>query len=479
MPDDSTNTMIGACIDHTYRYAFASRHFDQKNSSHLQLATSGGVSEHPYFFQGRLIQPRAAAQALRVLTKVVGSRFHMPPAMLRRVLAQSDPVVTSGGGLLRFEGFSACCSAYARVDLTPDAYEGVAVGQGTTNVDFNAPMRAALAQVRDGERVSLAVGAEDVTLLRAAEQVVERKVPLPLRWLKGFAEVSAYQARMVPRAQLNKIEALGFLRSLPRSVTTRSVFWVVSTASGLRLAARETADGVRVAGLERLRLLEELAPLADGLRVFADPSGEASEWELRIGPIAFRLALTTEVCRGFSGEGQLLSVLACRERNGLLSQVRGMLKWQAELRAEEFAANWDVAPGAVRQALAVLGSRGLVGFDTARGAYFHRELPFDLSLVESMHPRLKSARQLVADGGVAVLRRSNIFAEADVRGSGVTHRVRLISEGARCTCPWFAKHQSARGPCKHILAVQIFCGEQSAETKTQKEKARIHGDSNN
>ena len=32
----------------------------------------------------------------------------------------------------------------------------------------------------------------------------------------------------------------------------------------------------------------------------------------------------------------------------------------------------------------------------------------------------------------------------------------LISdEAATCTCPWQAKHLSARGPCKHILAVQI------------------------
>lgn len=308
---------------------------------------------------------------------------------------------------------------------------------------------------------------------------MERKVPLPLRWLKGFAEVPAYQARMVQRVALNRIETLRFLRSLPRTVTARSVFWVVPTASGVRLATREMKNGVKVAGLERLRLLEELAPFADGLRVFSDPGGEASEWELRIGPISFRLALTTEVWRGFSGEGQLLSDLSRRDQGGVLAQMRGLLKWQAELRAEEFAVNWDVAPETVRRALAVLGSRGLVGFDTARGAYFHRELPFDLGLVEALHPRLKGARLLVADGGVTVLQRSNELAQADVRGSGVMHRVRLTSDGARCSCPWFAKHQGTRGPCKHILAVQILCEDKSAETKTQKRKATIHGNSTN
>ena len=66
-----------------------------------------------------------------------------------------------------------------------------------------------------------------------------------------------------------------------------------------------------------------------------------------------------------------------------------------------------------------------------------------------------------------------------VRVSGVMHRVRLTADGARCTCPWFAKHQGTRGPCKHILAVQILCEDDPVETKTQNQKATIHGHSTN
>jgi hypothetical protein len=51
----------------------------------------------------------------------VASRFFVPPAMLERILALADPIVTSGGGMLRFEGFSGCRSVYARVDLTPES----------------------------------------------------------------------------------------------------------------------------------------------------------------------------------------------------------------------------------------------------------------------------------------------------------------------------------------------------------------------
>lgn len=366
-----------------------------------------------------------------------------------------DPVVTCGGELLRFEGFSACCGVYARVDLEPGAYKGVFVSQGTTNIDFNEDMQAALAQVRDTENVGLAVGSEDFALLKGADQIVERKVKLPLRWIRGFIEVQAYQSRMEKRFEIDRIETLRFLRSLPRAAKTETKFWIVPAGRGLRVSPTETSDGVRIAGLDRLRLLEDLAPLADALRIYSDPAGQASLWELHLGPIRFSLAVSAEVWRGFSGEGQALASLIAELPANLLEQARASLKWQAELREEEFAQNWDCPGAQVRAALSALGSRGLVGYDLRRAAFFHRELPFDLSLVEEIHPRLQAARALVAEKKIRTTSSSPDHIEAEVEGSGVTHRVRITDQSERCTCDWFSKHQGSRGPCKHILAARL------------------------
>jgi SWIM zinc finger len=135
--------------------------------------------------------------------------------------------------------------------------------------------------------------------------------------------------------------------------------------------------------------------------------------------------------------------------------AQGLLKWQAEIRPDEFAGNWSASARNVRQTFAALGSRGLVGFDLSRGAYYHRELPFDLALVEDLHPRLRNARKIVQSAGVRIIKRDEETIEAEVAGSNVIHRARLSEAGDRCTCPWHAKHQGSRGPCKHILAVQI------------------------
>ena len=194
--------MPAPALDYSYRYTFASELAASSKGDRLRLATCGGAEEHPYHFQGRLTRPQRTADLLRGLAHIVQSRFHVPPAMLARILLLADPVITSSEDVLRFEAFSACCSTYARVDLLLDALDGQLQGRGTTNVDFNAAMRAALARIRDGDRVELSVGAKAVELSRNTESVIERKVPLPLRWLKGFVEVQAYQARMRPRLEV-------------------------------------------------------------------------------------------------------------------------------------------------------------------------------------------------------------------------------------------------------------------------------------
>ena len=210
-------TMAGPALAYAYRYPHASTLEGTPTGANLRLATwSARGSPHPHFFEGRLRRPGRAADLLRGLVEVVQSRFYLPPAMMARIMAQADPVVTGSGDLLRFEAFSACCSTYGRVDFLPEAIDGTWHSRGTTNVDFNSPMRAALARIRDADQVHLAVGSDEVSLRKGTEAVVERKVALPVRWLKGFVEVQAYQARMVRKLEIAGFEAARFLRSLPR-----------------------------------------------------------------------------------------------------------------------------------------------------------------------------------------------------------------------------------------------------------------------
>ncbi len=444
-------------VDHLYRYANPSSLVREQAGIRVQVHTSGGAAEFPYFFQGALRRPRQTAQLLRVLSNVVRSRFHLPPAMLKKIIATRDPVVTSGGGLLRFEGFSACCGVYARVDLAPDAYDGVVVGQGTTNVDFNTGFCSALSQIRDDERVGLAVGADEVSLLRGAGQLVERKVKLPLRWLKGLVEVQICQARMTPRFSLNKIAALRFMRAIPRGGDSRASHFIgPSAGGGLRWSHSPLPDSIELRGVERLRVLDQLAPWADSMTIHADPTSGACAFLLGFGPLSFHLVLSPETWRGFSGEGQALEDLAGEESDQLVPRIHDRIRRRAVFRTEDLADDARVPARLVRHALARLGARGFVGYDLARSEYFQRELPFDLSALAELHPRLRDARRLASEGRVTILRQTVADIDAEVTGGDVAHRINLTNLGDSCTCPWYAKHQGRRGPCKHVLAARLF-----------------------
>lgn len=441
---------------HTYRYAAPSALQREDGRSRVELATSGGAVEQPFFFQGGLRKPRLSALLLRLLGKVARARYHTPPGMLQRLLATRDPVASCGAEMLRLEAFSSCASAYARVDFGPEAYDAVRVRRGCTNVDFNAPFCAALAQVRDDEALGLAVGRDEVTLLRNADQFVERKVALPARWLRAFVEVQASQPRLEPRYRLGKIELLRFLRSLPRTTMARTSYAIEASGKGLRLSQQIGSSGPRLAGLERLQVLDEVAPHADDLLVAHDAVTGASEWVLSFGALRLHLGLSPETWRGFSGEGQALHDLLPGDDPDSLVIVRGALEEHQQLTLPRLLLLTALSAEQVRGALAVLGTRGLVGFDTRAQAYFFRELPFDLDRVASAHPRLGAARALLVKGGIQLRSGKDGTVEADVPGSGVTHRVQLAPAGERCTCRWFAAHGSSRGPCKHLLAVQLL-----------------------
>lgn len=455
-------------LAYTYRYPFASNLVSQGDGLGLRLATCGGPEANPHFFRGRLAHPKEIADQLLTLGHVVSSRFYLPNAM--RLI---DPVVTSNDNMLRFEGFSSCCSVYARADIKAEAFEIEFHGRGTTNVDFNSGMRTALARIRPRDEVHLSVGADELALVRGQHTVVERKVLLPVRWLRGFTEVQAYQLKLRMRYKVSAPDALRFIQGMPRSGGPKQPSWVVPIGHGIRLSQRESKDGVRVTGTDRLRLLEGLVGSATELHIWEAPETGTSAWELVFPSGRFTLMLSPELSRGFSGEGQMLRQLAGPRWQRALLQVRAELRWQSRIDAPGIAQRCNLSLPEVQGALATFAARGLVGYDAAEETYFHRELPFDFTAAESLQPRLKSARVLIAGGGLRVLQRRGagdaIQAVVVVPGTGVEHRVYLSPEGDKCTCPWHAKNRGERGPCKHVLAARILVEGNDATTVMDRE----------
>lgn len=448
--------MAATAEEQTYTYLRPSALTFGESTADLLLATSGGrtasgPAAHPVFFDGFLGHPEQAAAALLAVAKVARTRFYMPPGMVAAILRVADPVVTSNGDRLRFESFSACCGVYARYDALPGSLDGKVLDTGTTNVDFNPPMRDALARIGGLEPLHLQVG-EDVVVRTLDTEVTEKKVPLPERWLKGFAEVQLASATVTPVFEVAASEARRFIRSLPSSGSRKPV-WVVPAGRGLRITTRPTADAVSLSGLDRLKPLEPLLRFARSLRAYAgphDPQGATGVWELELDDARLVLALSPESSRGFSGEGGVLWDLADEQSADDADLVSALLAFEPRIDIRRLAAESGLAEERVTRALGRLGAAGRVGYDAAEAAYFHRELPYDADRLATMHPRLRDATTLVESGAVRLDGDT-----AYVRSGDTEHVVRRTDDGDRCTCPWFAKHKGSRGPCKHVLATDL------------------------
>ncbi|WP_251152157.1 SWIM zinc finger family protein [Cellulosimicrobium sp. Marseille-Q4280] len=457
---------MSTTTEQTLRYARPSLMSPGSRGNELMLSTSGGVStsgetDHPRFFDDFLGHAEQNAAALLAVSRVARTRFYTPPGMLAAALRAADPVVTSNGDRLRFESFSACCGVYARLDLLPGSLEAPALASGTTNVDFNPPVREALARVGGRDPLHLRVG-EDVVVTTLDGSVTEKKVPLPERWLRGFAEAQVAAAGMEPVIDVAAVEARRFLRSLPRT-PSRGSLWVTSTTSGLRLASRPSGPSVGLSGVERLRVAEPLLRFARRLRIYTrvvdDGAVAASVWEVELDDARLVLGISPERSRGFSGEGGVLVDLADDAAVDDADLVSAVLAFEPVVDVDHLSCETRLTTERVRRALTRLGAAGRVGFDVAERAYFHRELPYDRESIDRMHPRLAGARALVADGAVRFVRLGpagggDDWRTAHVRSGDVEHVVRLGPQGDRCTCPWFARHRDLRGPCKHVLAAR-------------------------
>ena len=138
-------------------------------------------------------------------------------------------------------------------------------------------------------------------------------MPLPERWLRGFAEVQAITSGFDLRAELPGTAAVRFLQGCSRAARGGAVGGPGRPfAAGYRPAG---AGSGLPAGARPARRAAAAAALRAALRVYGPPVSAAerpvaSAWELDLGVLRIVLTLSPEPHRGFSGEGAVLDALA-------------------------------------------------------------------------------------------------------------------------------------------------------------------------
>ena len=311
----------------------------------LSLATSGGVAPsgavaHPFFFSGFVAQPAVVAQALLMLARVARTRFYVPPNTLAAVLRAADPVVTSTPEGLRFESFSVlrrvCAPGRGRGGAGRHAR-----GAGRDQCGCESAAAPGTGGLRASEPLHLNVGSDALRVSTGAGEIVEEKVPLPTRWLKGFAETQMLSAGMACRHALTGGPA-PVRAALPRSSSTKTVMWATQAARSLRLATQATPGAVCVAGPGGCACWSPCCVMPPRCAPMARRRRRRAAAGQRLGAGAARRAghAGSEPGKGagFSGEGAVLHLVAGGDANEDAAFVSTLLAFEPRIDIAQLAA---------------------------------------------------------------------------------------------------------------------------------------------
>ena len=438
--------------DLQYQYSGVSTYTKEKGVNSLVLAHQTeieAVNNIPCFFWGTLTDPYVTAKCWSTIAKVVRSSFGPTPPSLR------DPIVSAGTERIRFEGFSSCNGVYVRLDMKPESIDGEFIANGTTNVDFNDPMLNALNSIQKNEKVTLAVGQQDVQVITTKAKVTEKKVTLPMRWIKGLTSVQLYLADMDLKFELNKIQTIQLFQTLPKG-SVKGDFFITKRAGKFMFSTLMTTDSVRIGGIHRLRLLDGVLAISEKIFVYESTDKQTCAIVCEFGKMQLLMAFSPDAYRGFSGEGKALEHMTENVPVEWVYGLNSLLKSNETFDPTLLSIEHDIDFGTMDQLTSSLSSIGLLGYDLTGRNHFYRQLPFKTERILSLNPRLKNAKKLVDNEEVQILRNEAGYVEANVKGTGVQHKVVMDHQGDRCTCEWFTAYQGKRGICKHMLAVKML-----------------------
>ncbi|MDZ7899347.1 MAG: SWIM zinc finger family protein [Arcicella sp.] len=280
---------------------------------------------------------------------------------------------------------------------------------------------------------------------------------MPNRWIKGLTSVQHYLAEMNETFELNKLQVIQLFQSLPKS-TIKGDMFIVQRGGKYLFSPLESGKNVKIGSPHRLRVMENILPFITSLKIYESEDGQASCFVALMGHLQMVFAFSADAYRGFSGEGKALEHLIDELPIEWIYGINNLFKGNEVFNSTSLSIENDINFSTMDSLTANLASIGLLGFDVLNNQHFYRRLPFKTQRILSLNPRLKNAKKLVAENDIEFVKNTGNVIEANVKGSGVTHKVLIINGEAKCTCEWFTKHQSSRGLCKHILGVKIVLG---------------------
>ncbi|MDO5729877.1 MAG: SWIM zinc finger family protein [Actinomycetaceae bacterium] len=408
--------------------------------------TVHGLDESPSFFRGFTTEPLMLTRALLTLVDITTSQYDKPSP-----IKLADPIVTASADRLRFECFSGCNSAQARLDVLDSAFEGGEISRGTTNVDLSYAARSTLTETPRDELLHVDIGTDDKRFSTLAPTHVERQVTMPPRWIRALGVATQWYRPLQPVFTAEASATRKLIAELPHgSIDHARQYWSVARGT-VRISSKPKPGAVLIVDANRLCSVSRLLSQVKGMTVYAtrdtEPNAVVVEFSLPNARLSIGLSAQSGI--QFEMGSSFPMSLASPEAAEDADLVSAFLTFDSVIDINRLARISALPPHRVKSALTILSATGRLGWDLHENAYFHRELPDDQTKIDLDSPRVIAAKKL-ADSA-AVESRADAFM---VHSRSTPERKYRVKDG-RCTCPWYQKFGNSRGPCKHVLAVQL------------------------
>jgi hypothetical protein len=504
------------------RYPTASEVESTPSASKIRLSLDSSRGTAPVGFTGRLRDPELFRDALLTAVDVRNSdlryRGRDRTAYLAYLLKQGkrasaaiwdaqksfldaqyseeqsrprglDPILTVDPDELSLEVFSRDESAYARLAIGNDAFEGRAVAHGTSAVDLGTEVVDRVQRVRTYQPVDLEVGTG------LSGEPAHREIELPDDWLRGFLQVqsaAALPAAMVPMKAIDLYDVLYVLRTrkakqAPRALRFELVPgmrprvvlepWEIAIECHGEVYRGNTPRVARTYGRGRLLALARALPHLRSARVYLLGAGLPSFWVLEMGAVRLTVALTSWSESKWAGAASFDALMPGTGSAQAASTAVEILRSAGPLPLSAIAQQLELRPSEARVALQHACLRGQILYDLDRQVYRPRALlpePVDEHAIRYGSPREALAHKLLGDenasgtGEVRVTKVHVVVGEGQqVEGEvfdkqlqrTFSPRFTVDQEGqvsdAWCNCATFLRSGVREGPCEHMLALFV------------------------
>jgi hypothetical protein len=430
-----------------------------------------------------------------------------------------DPVLTVDPDELSIEVFSKDESAYARLALANDGFEGRAAASGTAACDLSEAVTDRLLRVRTYQPLELDVGTSltgtsltgtsltGTSLPGAGSAGAPREIELPDDWLRGFLQVQSAATLPAAVASLRAIDLYDVLFALrtrkakkaPRALRFELVPemrpriviepWEMSIECHAEPYAGSRPRVVRMYGRQRLLALARALPHVRGVRVHLLGPGLPSFWVLDMGAARLTVALTSWSESKWAGTASFDALMPGSGRGEDAARAVASLRTHGPLPLADIARDLGLPPDEARVALQRACLRGQVLFDVDRQRYRPRALlaePVDDAAIRYGSPREALAHRLLGDpaGGAVAMGEVRVTKLHVIVGEGqqvegeiddrqlqrtFSPRFTLDLEGqvtdAWCNCPTYLRSKLREGPCEHMIALYVRSKREAAEAE--------------